>query len=355
MHRCRRGTTRSRSGRPERAWARANVAPQIRVYRVMVGADIVTTSADSFPLRSWRRWKLRTCPSTPVARCHTRKMSLAGLHQPLARRHALAAVELALADEPLQRGLLSLLCLAGPRVLAVPALQQHDPCGGADAVYADHLPRGVGALQLLESRTRRSACRVRRKDLIRLRSSSSTFLGSPAPAATTSISMINRQLRDDPTLPVDLVGEVGGTPACCLGSCPWRCWPQPWPTDPISPHPSGPSTPSPPRCGRTRHRHRGSEERPPGASEPGVGDSGGNDPTALRRGEPRVRARPSLEDGCGAASRPPLPGAGQGLVDVVDVEHELLSSAIQALISRVRGWISAALPHASAAARAASR
>ena len=136
---------------PERAWARARVAAQIRARKA------------SSPRRAWCRR-----PPSPSSRATVACRSPAlpveadqpvpaeenvagGLHQALPGDDALAAVGvLALADEAFQHRFLGFLRLQEQRVLVVSSEHQQNPGAGADTADSDDLAGHVGVVEVLK-------------------------------------------------------------------------------------------------------------------------------------------------------------------------------------------------------------
>ena len=193
---------------PERAWARASVAPQTREYRRHRACGHRVDVGRALPVAQLAQVEVAGL-SVESGDALPAEEDVAGcLHQPLAGHHPLPVVGvLALADEALQDRRLGLLRLQEQRVLAVAAEQQQDPGTGADAADADDLAGHVDVLELLEQHP-----------AVGLQSppvgtDQLAQLGLEGPLASRSRREVldrndQRWVRDDAALAVDLGGQL---------------------------------------------------------------------------------------------------------------------------------------------------
>ena len=136
---------------PQRAWARARVAPQIREYRVAPGREHGVHVRAALPVLELAHVVVAGHAVQPLDALPAQEDVGRRLHQALPGHHPLAMVGVcARAQEPLEHRRLRLLDLQEQRVVVVAAEQQHDVAAGADAAHAHDLVGHVDVAVLLD-------------------------------------------------------------------------------------------------------------------------------------------------------------------------------------------------------------
>ena len=308
---------------PDRACARARVAPQIRAYNVIRPGDMVVDVRGALPVPQLPDVEVADCPSSPVTRCQPRKMSLAACIRrwPATTRCPWLRV-LALAEEPLQHRLLGLLGLQEQRVAAVAAEHQHDPGAGADAADADDLAGRVDVVEVLEQHRggRSPACAGRTgsgRAARRSKSSRSSSGGSRSSIGT--ISGGSATIRRWPsTTWVSLANAcmLSRVRALATFACGLRLLLLRWhwlAARSSSSLDVDVRVPDVQVAHRRGLAHRASGTRP----------TAGSDDRAPVASAAKPRSRPAISKLAASRLTSHSHGPGQGLVEVVDVEHQL--------------------------------